>query len=222
MVNKYMFELFDKIYVINLDRRKDRWEQVKKTLRSMKVWHKTVRIPGIDRKVGHKGCTLSHIKFLETILEDKPLFPLVLEDDACLFNDFNQHKSLITNAFCKLPYDWAIFYIGYNLDPYGGHKCPDFISPELIQLHGCFTTHAYSVNMELAPQILEKLKEQFNKTIQIDVCYGLLATRDGFKTYGIYPMLINQRPCFSDISNCPSNYTLRQNVDHVLRNHKKI
>lgn len=210
---------FDYIYVINLDKRKDRWEQIKGELSKLGVADRAIRIPGVDLG-NHTGCTASHKKFLDAAIANGRGVSLVLEDDAMVCPDWQ--KSLISGV-AKIPDDWDILYLGYNLDPTSGIP-PDFVSRHLLELHGCLTTHMYAVNCNRLDRIkrFRELMETNSNIIQIDMLYLHIALTQGYKTYAIYPMVATQRPGFSDISGFNVSYTLRENVDAVLRGHLRV
>jgi len=66
-------------YVINLDSRPDRWEQIQKD------WKNTfplVRTSAVQASPGWKGCSLSHIKVVEEAKSRGEPYVLVWEDDC--------------------------------------------------------------------------------------------------------------------------------------------
>lgn len=65
-------------YVINLDRRKDRWQ------RTQELWSEffeLVRCPAVDLPDGARGCKLSHVQYAASALA-KDAMAIILEDDA--------------------------------------------------------------------------------------------------------------------------------------------
>lgn len=204
--------IFDHIYIINLDKREDRWSKVQKVVEHFSPSTKYTRIPAVEMQPGWKGCYASHIKFLEKMLEDGHERALVLEDDAELFEDWNPIWNVVQS---QIP-DFDILYLGYNLDPVPTNfKNPDFVNTNIIKMNGCLTTHAYVVSKPSLQRLYEEVvskRIEWNATI--DITYGYLA--GDFNFYGIYPMIFNQLSGYSDINNNVVNYTLRENVRSVL------
>lgn len=206
-----MFTEFDHVYVINLDKRQDRWTKIQPVLANFSA--KITRISAVEMQPGWKGCYASHVKFLEKAMEDNAGHALVLEDDAELFSDW---KAIWDIAKIQIPKDFEILYLGYNLDPGPTNfKKPDFVSNNIIRMWGCLTTHAYVVNrpslQRLYNDVIAK-RTEWNTTI--DDTYANLAS--GYNFYGVYQMLFNQSSGYSDINNHVVNYSLRQNVNNVL------
>jgi hypothetical protein len=69
-----------KVYCINLEHRKDRWEQIQKDfLPNLSI----ERFNAIKHKEGWKGCILSHSKVLEKALqESNESLYCIIEDDC--------------------------------------------------------------------------------------------------------------------------------------------
>ena len=110
------------VYVINLDRRPDRWEVVSKDLFRLGVAFE--RIAAIDARdialedeylgrlidnskgklisLGARACTLSHIKVMAKFLQTNHKVALILEDDVELASDL---PSLLENL------DWFPIHI---------------------------------------------------------------------------------------------------------------
>ena len=128
-----------KIYGINLDRRKDKWDILKKynekltkkeiirvsaidgstlesTLNILKLFNNCVKIiknggytPGIRK--GVVGCALSHIKVWEHILYGDEEHAIIIEDDAVLEKDFDNKLECVLN---KLEPGWELVFLGLH------------------------------------------------------------------------------------------------------------
>ena len=72
-----------KIFVINLDKRKDRLEQVSEMLKGYN-WQ---RIEAIETAKGYYGCVLSHIKALKVAKERDLPEVIIMEDDFHFVGD---------------------------------------------------------------------------------------------------------------------------------------
>jgi GR25 family glycosyltransferase involved in LPS biosynthesis len=216
-------DFFTSVYVINLDKRTDRWASIQNELRKLGVIDRTTRIPGVDLG-NHHGCTASHKKFLDAAIANGKGVSLVLEDDASICDNWGNilQNSLINH---RVPEDWDVLYLGYNLDPNSqGTNPPNFIAHNLVELRGCLTTHMYAVNCNRLDRIIKyrNLMESYQRISQIDILYLSIQLEHHFKVYGVYPMIATQSSGFSDISGFNVVYRLQDNVDKVLRDHNKF
>lgn len=117
-----------KTFVINLDRRKDRWENIK-TLLDIDV----IRFSAVDGKIlkkteqlqrifdgndynmrdGMVGCALSHIKlYINLLYSQTDNVYCVLEDDIVPVSDF---KKKLQHLYSVLPENWEFCYLGCHL-----------------------------------------------------------------------------------------------------------
>lgn len=98
-INKINHDLFDNVWVINLDRRPDRWELTKNRLNQININPK--RFKAVDaqdpeiikfysnlspprRKIGEVACYLSHKKLWEHIYKLNIPYALIFEDDIII------------------------------------------------------------------------------------------------------------------------------------------
>lgn len=111
-VNDY----FDKVVVINLDRRTDRMEKLVSQLEELGIQYE--RFSAIDAKElnieGYIAGTMSHVAVWKKYLGQKVL---ILEDDALFCDNFNEK---FTEVMQTLPSDWDIFYLGVLLPKHTG------------------------------------------------------------------------------------------------------
>ena len=109
-----------KMYFINLDENRDRWDNLTPELRA-----KITRFPAVNGKnldkdqlikdgliaeennlrMGQIGCALSHITILKRIQRQDEPYGLILEDDAIIPDDFSVER-------LKLPEDFDICFLG--------------------------------------------------------------------------------------------------------------
>jgi GR25 family glycosyltransferase involved in LPS biosynthesis len=221
-----VMNFFTNIYVINLDKRTDRWASIQHELRKLGVADRAIRISGVDLG-GHPGCTASHKKFLDAAIANGKGVSLVIEDDASVCDNWAELLTSSLYGSSTLPGDWDILYLGYNLDPTSqGMAPPNFVGHNLIELYGCLTTHMYAVNC--GDYNLDRIKryralmESYPAINQIDMLYLTIQSMHHYKTYAVYPMIATQSSGFSDISGFNITYKLRENVDNVLRNNNKF
>ena len=188
-------ELFPLITYINLDSRQDRDLLVKEEFEKLGI--SPTRISGTVIKAtknsmwnGVLGCTLSHIKCLETALkQNQNIF--IFEDDI-KFIPANETKTIL-NICCEElnKIEWDMFYIAANvLKPiYQETK-------HLGRLSHAQSTVAYGVNYNFIEKLLSYIPR--NEIIPIDLVYtnSVVPKHNCFISI---PMLGVQRNSFSDI-----------------------
>lgn len=202
---------FDKVYLINLDRRGDRLQECKKILdKSGLDVHRVSAVDGTLLKEeelnkafldhipakdmqGVHGCVMSHYNVIKQAKEDKHSSILVLEDDFELVEDFS---TLFEDYYDQVPDDWELLYLGANHNFHMGQALP-MIKPNIGKPIRSYTTHAYAVKSSL----YDKLLEIFNKDVSnYPSDLGLCKLQQDLDTcYSFYPSLITQRVGYSDI-----------------------
>lgn len=204
-----MQKFFDHIYILNLDKRSDRWAAIQKQLERTDIT-KAKRFSAIEKSPGWVGCYESHLAILQRALSENARNILVLEDDAELYADWMPNW---VAASREIPIDWDMIYLGFNLNP-EANLPPPRVAPHILLLNDALTTHAYAVNGKYLQPLIECVKAHIGNNLPIDVVYS--RQFDHIKAYGLYPMLFYQSPGFSDILGCKTDFHFRQNVDHVL------
>jgi GR25 family glycosyltransferase involved in LPS biosynthesis len=204
-----MQKFFDHIYVLNLDRRPDRWSSIQIQLVKAGITN-AYRFSAIDRNPGWLGCFYSHLAILKKSFEANARNVLILEDDAALYLDW---MSIWQTSTMQIPSDWDMLYLGYNFNPTASVR-PPFVASHLLHLNDALTTHAYAVNGKCLEHLIKHIESQIGSNMPIDLVYS--THFNYIKAYGIYPMLFYQASSVSDILGCECFYPLRQNVDQVL------
>jgi GR25 family glycosyltransferase involved in LPS biosynthesis len=176
-------EYFDKVVVINLDRRKDRLEKVDAQLQELGITYE--RFSAIDAKALDidpiQACKQSHIQ----VLEESVGKTLILEDDAYFMEGFNER---FTEFVELLPKDWHIFYLGAVL--LNSERCNDI----MVRAMDTSSLHAYCVNPEFKEIALEQGRDYPE---HIDVAYRLLHRQ--YRSYAAKPPMVKQYPSYSDL-----------------------
>lgn len=181
-------EFFDKVVVINLDRRTDRMEQLVPQLEKLGIQYE--RHSAIDGKeLGISPIiagTMSHVEVLKNNRDSKIL---VLEDDAQFVDDFNEKFEEVMQT---LPIDSDIFYLGALLPKHTGKVTP-------VNEHWTrqvFTTgsQAYCINPARVNYFIENL-DGYEWYIDI----GLRVFAEKYNAYITQPNLITQFPSYSDL-----------------------
>jgi len=205
-----MQNFFDHIYILNLDKRPDRWQAIQRQLRLAGIV-KATRFPAIERQPGWVGCYESHLAMLKKARDAGARNVLILEDDAELYSDWQLNWRFGKR---QIKADWDMLYLGYNLDPAAVTEPPQFVASNMLLLNDALTTHAYAVNQQCLDRLIAYAESNIDTGVPIDVVYAKHFSN--IKAYGIYPMLFNQAAGMSDILGCISNFPLRQNIDQVL------
>ena len=180
-------EYFDRVVVINLDRRPDRMEILGKQLDELGIQYE--RFSAIDSK--ERGISpvlagkLSHIEVLKGQNGQKVL---ILEDDAHFVEDFNKKFSRVIET---LPWNWDIFYLGALLGSTGKLKRFNNHWHKQVVSTG---TQAYCVNPNKVDYFIKK---QLEWDGYVDVCYRVLAAETN--AYITQPNLVTQFPSYSDL-----------------------
>jgi glycosyl transferase family 25 len=192
-------------FYINLLSRPDRKNHVEEQLNNIGI--KPERFNAIRMDNGAIGCSMSHLKLLETAKLNNWEHVLIVEDDI-LFTDPNLFVEQF-NKFLSNNKDFDVALIaGNNLPPYRR------IDDSCVQVTHCQTTTGYLVKRHYYDTlinnykdgILHLMKEPYNHTLYaIDkYWFNLQAIH---KWYLITPLSVTQREDYSDIEKRPTNYT---------------
>jgi len=144
-------------------------------------------VEAIKNENGAKGLSLTMKKLFDSCIENSESDILVFEDDAVFIND--NVNEIMEAAMQQLPKNYLYLSLGYNL-----LLPPIRESENLIKLQSSYATHAIIYSRKCIELILDKWNEEkpydifLMNNIQI---YGA--------SYGVYPMLCNQRTGISNI-----------------------
>ena len=211
------FNFFDKIFCINLDSRKDRWEKCLEKFSLLGFEDRVERFPAlnlshltdIDPKTrGRAGCALSHAAILRKAKAENLRNYLVLEDDFDLCYSPDECLKSLGLSQQELPEQWDVFYLGGNLtDEYGRFPLEKF-TDNLFKLNSCHTTHSFAINSNFYETLDKELPNEENvfhwltekKAIDVHFSKDILHSSQSFIPN---KMLFIQHADFSDIE---SNY----------------
>jgi len=203
MLNNY----FDKIYLLNLDRRTDRMIKCSDAIESNNIiYERFSAIDGVSLNLNDYGitdsshnkndlgCLLSHLSILKDIKKNSYDNVLILEDDFELCMDFNK---LLPIYMDQLPSDWQWLYFGGS-----NFEDPDKVTENIYKVKRTLTTHAYAVRKEIVYDLINILES--NLTSSVDSALSIIQKK--FKTYITIPHLIYQQVGYSDIQHKEVDY----------------
>ena len=191
-------------FYINLESRTDRKKMVEYELQ--KVGIEPNRFNAIKLSNGALGCSMSHLKCLETAKTNKWDHVLIVEDDIKFTNVPLFQKQL--NGFLSKRKDWNVILIaGNNMPPY------KVIDDTCVKVTRCQTTTGYLVNCHYYDTLINNIKEGINFLMRepekhaiyaIDKYWFRLQEKD--KWYLIVPLTVVQEEGYSDIEKRMTNY----------------
>jgi GR25 family glycosyltransferase involved in LPS biosynthesis len=220
-----MTQPYEKIFVINLERRPDRWNRVVDTSNAFSL-HPLERIDAIDAKhltinqlCGHStsmccnfcvpsmiAVGMSHRKVWNKMLDDGTNTALVFEDDFLLPDDFHQR---LYDVVGSLPKNWKMVYLSCYGDCHTSNPGNKLISKlfvqklsgpkkvnEQISMASCpLVLVAYMVSKQGARELLEVTKKI---SYHVDI---QIARSKKFMSSGVYQVnspFVTQTPSDSD------------------------
>jgi len=192
------------VFYINLITRPDRKIHVEKQLNLIGI--NGERFNAIKLENGALGCSMSHLKCLETAKKNNWPHVLIVEDDISFLNPSLFINQL--NLFIKNHKDYdVVLFAGNNIPPYTK------IDDSCVKVTSCQTTTGYLVNGHYFDKLIQNYRESIQKLIQnpkqgvnyaIDRYWFNLQKID--KWYLIIPLTVVQREDYSDIEKRNTNY----------------
>ena len=193
-------------FYINLDHRTDRKEHVTNQLTNLGL-HGFERFNAIKMENGAVGCSMSHLKILQTAFQNNWDHVLIVEDDIT-FLDLDLFKANFETFLQRNGNNWDVILLaGNNMPPY------DTIDDVCIKVKRCQTTTGYLVNGHYIKKLMENVKMGLTQLMYkpashamyaIDKFWFLLQAVD--KWYLIVPPTVVQREDYSDIEKRQTNY----------------
>ncbi len=205
-------ENIDRIYYINLDHRTDRRKEFENEIQKLASLEKVERIQAIHKpELGCLGCTLSHVKTLETFLKSEYKTCLVFEDDFAFNQDMNYCNFLLKHLFTSKKEFDMVMLGGKILN----HRETD--SPFLHQVLDAQTSSAYLITKDFAKTLHRNLSEgaqlleqwfQEHKDKKHEYCLDIYwkQLQPHHKWFVFHPKMGIQREGFSDIEKKVTNY----------------
>lgn len=174
---------------MNLDKRKDRWEQA--TTEFKKQGLTVDRFAVIEDENPLLSFNLSQQAILQSITENT----IVFEDDVQFLN------SNLQKYIDAAPADWDVLYFGGNVT--------ELLTKEndyWWRCKGTWTTHAVAYTPKAAQYILQRFKP-FSSLVYDD--FLKLEIQPVLKAYICKPFICVQRPSFSDMWQVQAEYQLQ-------------
>ncbi len=226
---------FDKIFLINLDRRPDRLKICRQELSKFDILFE--RVSAVDGQVDSVawnenaeytdefyGWNRSSAALLETTIQiiRKAIHCqyeaiLIFEDDISLVGGFDRKLEKLT-----IPDDWQFIYLGYLFNRQSESLKKNRSSLRLKKAFGC---HAYAIASSVYEEYLEALMMRYKP---IDWIIHTHFQQNG-RCYGPTESLVNQLPGYSDIRGKTLNYQAMPGFDkqvsfigRVVQNAKKL
>ena len=193
-------------FYINLESRTDRKEYVEEQLKLIGI-NGVTRFNAIKLENGAVGCSMSHLKCIETAKKNNWDHVLIVEDDITFLNPMLFINNL--NKFLERHDDWDVVLFGGNIIP--PYKKVDF---SCVQVINCQTTTGYLVKSHYYDTLIKNYKEgiqnllkepENHKQYAIDKYWFTLQQKD--KWFLITPLTVTQKEDYSDIEKKNTNYT---------------
>ena len=192
-------------FYINLLSRPDRKQHVEEQLK--KVGINSERFNAIKMSNGAIGCSMSHLKIIETAKNNEWDHVLIVEDDILFTKPIEFAKQF--NKFLSTHENYDVVLIaGNNIPPY------NVIDDTCVQVTHCQTTTGYLVKSHYYDKLIANYREGIvnlmknptnHRFFAIDKYWFHLQEID--KWYLLTPLTVTQREDYSDIEKRPTNYT---------------
>jgi len=192
-------------FYINLASRPDRKQHVESQLNTLGI--SAERFNAIKLANGALGCSMSHLKCLETAKANSWPHVLIIEDDIKFLKP-DVFKTQL-NLFLSKHKGWDVVLIGgNNVPPYTK------IDDTCVKVSMCQTTTGYLVNAHYFDILIDNFRTGIKKLLEfpnepikyaIDKYWFRLQKKHNW--FLIIPLTVTQREDYSDIEKRPTNYT---------------
>lgn len=234
-------DYFNSIFVINLDKRTDRWAECMAEFLTAKIpLSKVTRWSAYENAATPQSAgTHTHRDILRHVARERIPRALILEDDFCAITTkmladvghipgrkvLDTHCSILNGdgnlsqrfeaMIPFLPDNYDFLYLG------GGYAEPPVAryNRHVIQTGTLKGTHAYAVTAESAAKWTAWIDGRTNGDIDFNCGAAddmiTSASHEGFKFYCLQPRLLSQRPSFSNLTMRHEDYLdSMTNPDH--------
>jgi glycosyl transferase family 25 len=192
-------------FFINLDSRPDRKTHVEEQMSLIGI--KAERFKAIKLANGAIGCSMSHLKLLETAKANNWPHILIVEDDINFLNP-ELFKSQF-NLFLKNHKIWDVVLLGgNNIPPYTK------IDDTCVKISSCQTTTGYFVNGHYFDILITNFRNGIKHLLESPEQHAIYAIdkfwfrlQRNHNWFLIIPLTVTQREDYSDIEKKTINYT---------------
>lgn len=219
-------EYFDKVYVLNLNRRKDRLKTSTKKLEYCEIEFE--RFAAIDGSVlqnvwetfsnkkhtltnpNYLACAISHLSIYQDALDNGYSKILIVEDDVSIRKNANDEFSNIVDS---LP-DWELLYLGFI--PLTDNRMQwtyrefNIVSKNVAQSKNFWGLYGYGITSELMQEVLERYNRDFS--MELDRFFVKEIQPRG-KSYGIIPQIFAAEDGYSDNSLVIETGMMQRSID---------
>ena len=195
-------------FYINLDSRPDRKEHVESQLAAIGI--NAQRFKAIKLTNGALGCSMSHLKIMETAKENNWDHILIVEDDIKFLNPdlfVNQFNKFLETHELESSFDVALI-AGNNMPPFTE------IDDTCVKVTRCQTTTGYLVRNHYFDTMIHNYRKGIEKLMKNPEEHKFYALdkywfhiQEKHNWYLIIPLTVVQRPDYSDIEKRATNYT---------------
>jgi len=203
-INSY----FDKIFVLNLERRPDRWSKISEKLNQLGIkFERFNAVDGNDLEfdnsnfVEGKGmienryalaCLQSHKNIIKLAKERGYKRILIFEDDVLLSKNFKVHLQKLRNL-----QDWKLLYLGASQYDWEVEHIEDFyLSKKTLG------TFAYAIDESIYDEIIDSFEEERKS---VDNILSDIQKRNYGKCFTAFPNICKADVSESEIRGCRDN-----------------
>lgn len=216
----HLNEYFDKIYLINLDKRTDRLKHAEATLSSQQIAFQrfaAVR-PRFEKLryeyysnfekqyeryiIGQCGCKMSHLLAVADAKANNYSRVLILEDDIEISKDIHKVFGTVLDQLEEMDCVWDMLYFGGNYQFGGFYEngkrwFQEWVGTNVQKLKGSMLAHGYGLTSNIYDYILQNA---LKSGLEIDnFYYNIQQHQKQFEYYGIVPSIITTTDSKSDI-----------------------
>ena len=161
---------FDRVYIINLPRRKDRWRHARRELARIGVALDSGKVQRFDairpdsadgfESIGRRGVFLSHFAIARQALADGLGNVLVLEDDVAFTPAMTRCGELLARELHQRP--WHLAFFGYLELDASAEVVGDLVNgpPAWLALPGRrIGTHCYALHAQVLPELVRYMED---------------------------------------------------------------
>ena len=201
-------DTFQRVFVVSLDRRRDRWEAFQQRLPADWPFAPPERVQAVDGQHiqpptwwtagrGAWGCYRSHLRLIEYCLNNQIDSVLLMEDDAVCCDGFADKAAEFITA---LPADWGMIYLG-GQHLHANQHPPIKVNDHVYQPYNVNRTHAFALRGDMLQTVYSHLhKTHWQQGHHVDHHFGQLHQQRNHPIYVPREWLIGQAEGKSNIS----------------------